>query len=122
MLMKTSASFRDEDAVQLLVGCALGIAAHALVAWLAAVVGLFLMTDAPGKLSNHLGSIAAAERQLLEGRGGLREDDGVEARVGPVGQGDGHGLEPQAPQRLERRAVHVGGGRLVHPRLHVAHV
>jgi len=57
MLMKTSASFRDEDAVQLLVGCALGIAAHALVAWLAAVVGLFLMTDAPGKLSNHLGSI-----------------------------------------------------------------
>src|SRR5439155_20708906 len=57
----------------------------------------------------------AAERQVLEGRGGFGKKNEIERAVRPVGKGDLGWLEAEGTQGVQRVAIDVGRGALLHP-------
>ena len=63
---------------------------------------------------------AAVERQLLERRRGFREQHVLQRGVRPIGQPHVDERHAERLHRLERGAIDVGGGVLVHPTREVA--
>src|SRR5215469_4574019 len=55
------------------------------------------------------------EGDLLEGGGGLGEEDDVEGIIGPVGEIDFYGCHAEFGDGVEGGSVDIGGGGFLHP-------